>query len=368
MGLVLFVVWLARFSVARNYDIYDMLFHGPVRGLSNGGEVHFNGIKVGEVTDIELDPSNTTRVIATVRLTTNVPVKVDSRAQLEPQGITGVNYIQITAGRLGHAAAQIEAASGHAYPVIHSQAGPLERTAGLQRPGHRAGNRDAGPGEQGPVEREHPGLHRDAAATSRRCSEAMKAHTAVLDKAEAALENASEAAKQLAELSKSGRSLLEGDGARTLKNAADATAEIDAAAKDVRALTAKLKAPTTRFAGQGLPELTAAAGVVAADLGRAAAPDRGGAAKSRRASSPRRRPRKWRSSHEPRAVAVLRRRLGRPGARRLRLALAPGNRCGSMSCRRRSKPRPAAGPGGVRRSMSVSTPSASSRRRRATGC
>ena len=87
----------------------------------------------------------------------------------------------------------------------------------------------------------------------------MNEHKAVLAKAETALDNASEAAKQLAELSKSGRSLLEGDGARTLKNAADATAEIDAAAKDVRGLTAKLKGPTTSFAEQGLPELTAAA-------------------------------------------------------------------------------------------------------------
>ena len=90
-------------------------------------------------------------------------------------------------------------------------------------------------------------------------TEAMKAHEAVLAKAETALDNANEAAKQLAELSKSGRSLLEGDGARTLRNAADATAEIDAAAKDVRGLMAKLNGPTTSFAEQGLPELSAAA-------------------------------------------------------------------------------------------------------------
>ena len=28
---------------------------GPISGLSDGGEVHFNGIKVGEVTKIGLD-------------------------------------------------------------------------------------------------------------------------------------------------------------------------------------------------------------------------------------------------------------------------------------------------------------------------
>ena len=49
-GLVIFVVWLARLTFAQDYDVYDIIFQGPVRGLTQGGEVHFNGIKVGEVT------------------------------------------------------------------------------------------------------------------------------------------------------------------------------------------------------------------------------------------------------------------------------------------------------------------------------
>ena len=48
VGLVAFVVWLAGFSFTKHFDIYDVLFVGPVRGISEGGEVHFNGIKVGE--------------------------------------------------------------------------------------------------------------------------------------------------------------------------------------------------------------------------------------------------------------------------------------------------------------------------------
>jgi phospholipid/cholesterol/gamma-HCH transport system substrate-binding protein len=258
LGLILFVVWLARFSVARNYDYYDVLFEGPVRGLSNGGEVHFNGIKVGEVTDLKLDPRNTTRVIATVRLNNNVPVKVDSRAQLEPLGITGVNYIQITAGRPDTPLLKLKPHPGTPYPVILSQPGPLSEL--LDSSGLVIGRATE------TLDRANKMLSdeniQNFAKTLRNLeevSEALNEHKAVLAKAETALDNASEAAKQLAELSKSGRSLLEGDGARTLKNAADATAEIDAAAKDVHALMAKLKGPTTSFAEQGLPELSAAA-------------------------------------------------------------------------------------------------------------
>ena len=82
----------------QDYDVYDIVFKGPVRGLSQGGEVHFNGIKVGEVTKISLDKVDPTQVIARARVTSDVPIRVDSYATLEPQGITGVNYVQITAG------------------------------------------------------------------------------------------------------------------------------------------------------------------------------------------------------------------------------------------------------------------------------
>src|SRR6202008_1972452 len=98
VGLVIFVVWLARLQFNRDYDTYDILFQGPVRGLSQGGEVHFTGIKVGEVPKIPLDRTTPARVIARTRVTSDVPIRVDSYATLEPQGITGVNYVQITSG------------------------------------------------------------------------------------------------------------------------------------------------------------------------------------------------------------------------------------------------------------------------------
>jgi phospholipid/cholesterol/gamma-HCH transport system substrate-binding protein len=60
LGLIFFVVWLARLQFAEDFDEYDIIFQGPVRGLNTGGEVHFNGIRVGEVSDISLDPRNPT--------------------------------------------------------------------------------------------------------------------------------------------------------------------------------------------------------------------------------------------------------------------------------------------------------------------
>src|ERR1044072_2346438 len=98
VALMVFIVWLARLRINAEYDLYDIVFQGPVRGLNEGGEGHFNGIKVGEVTKIPLDKTTSRNVIARVRVTEDVPIRTDSFATLEPQGITGLNYIKITSG------------------------------------------------------------------------------------------------------------------------------------------------------------------------------------------------------------------------------------------------------------------------------
>ncbi len=98
-ALALFTLWIAGNPLNRSYADYDVIFEGPVNGLSEGGEVRFNGIKVGEVTTLRLDRDNPNNVIAHIRIESQTPVRTDSVAQLNFQGITGVTFIQILAGK-----------------------------------------------------------------------------------------------------------------------------------------------------------------------------------------------------------------------------------------------------------------------------
>ena len=68
-ALALFTLWIAGNPFSRSYKDYDVIFNGPVNGLSEGGEVRFNGIKVGEVTGISLDTVDPTQVIARAKVT-----------------------------------------------------------------------------------------------------------------------------------------------------------------------------------------------------------------------------------------------------------------------------------------------------------
>ena len=93
-----FVVWLSGAQYNQEYDNYIVEFSGPVRGLSPGSEVRFNGIAVGSVQAIRLDPDDPNVVLADIQVDANTPVDTRSEGQLEPLGLTGLNYIQITAG------------------------------------------------------------------------------------------------------------------------------------------------------------------------------------------------------------------------------------------------------------------------------
>ncbi len=95
----LFIFWLGQVSFDQEFAEYDVVFEGPVRGLSKSGEVRFNGIKVGEVTNLGLDRNDPNNgVVARIKIFAETPIKEDSYAQLEPQGITGLSYIQINGG------------------------------------------------------------------------------------------------------------------------------------------------------------------------------------------------------------------------------------------------------------------------------
>ncbi|MGJ3232668.1 MAG: MlaD family protein [Oceanicaulis sp.] len=123
-GGAIFALWLSSVSFDREFREYDVVFEGPVRGLRNASEVRFNGIQVGEVTDLGLNPDNPGEVIARIRVDAATPIKVDSTAQLEPQGLTGLSYIQVSSG--SPEAARLESRPGDRAPRIYARAAQIE--------------------------------------------------------------------------------------------------------------------------------------------------------------------------------------------------------------------------------------------------
>lgn len=94
----LFVLWIGKLSLDREWALYDIVFKEAVTGLSVGGAVQYNGIQVGEVRKLSLAPEDPRQVIARVRINAEIPVKTDTQAKLAFTGLTGVSVIQLSGG------------------------------------------------------------------------------------------------------------------------------------------------------------------------------------------------------------------------------------------------------------------------------
>src|SRR5579863_3320857 len=98
VGAFLFVLWLSGASKTAEHKTYRIVFTGSVSGLSRGSAVLFNGLNVGAVKSIDFLEKDPSRVAALVDVAGRTPIKTDTKARLELQGLTGVAAIALTGG------------------------------------------------------------------------------------------------------------------------------------------------------------------------------------------------------------------------------------------------------------------------------
>ncbi|CUH51229.1 MlaD family protein [Shimia marina] len=92
-----FVLWLAKIDLERQYAYYDVLFDN-VSGLGTAGAVRYNGLPVGQVVMLELDDADPSKVRVRIEVAADTPVKTDTIAKLQGQGVTGVSFVALSGG------------------------------------------------------------------------------------------------------------------------------------------------------------------------------------------------------------------------------------------------------------------------------
>lgn len=97
LGFV-FVYWLARGADQGATAPLTIIFEDPITGLSVGSPVVFNGIKVGEVKTLDLDPDRPSVVLAGLSVKPLRSIKADTTVTLGFQGLTGVGYVEMAGG------------------------------------------------------------------------------------------------------------------------------------------------------------------------------------------------------------------------------------------------------------------------------
>jgi len=122
LGILFGILWLSKDTKKGALDLYDINFTESVSGLSIGNPVLFSGIRVGQVEDIKISETAPGAVKVRIVVRADTPVREDSRARLEMQGLTGSSAVAISGGTA--ASPLVNIAPGEA-GIIQSQPSPL---------------------------------------------------------------------------------------------------------------------------------------------------------------------------------------------------------------------------------------------------
>ncbi|MFO7764353.1 MAG: MlaD family protein [Wenzhouxiangellaceae bacterium] len=98
IAAVLFGLFAARYATESAWNNYQILFEESVIGLSDGSPVLYNGVNVGRVTDLKLNPEDVREVVVTVEIGAQVPIHEDTVASVRLTGLTGTAAIQLSGG------------------------------------------------------------------------------------------------------------------------------------------------------------------------------------------------------------------------------------------------------------------------------
>jgi len=113
------VLWLSSGkSYNKAYDTYLVYMSESVSGLSLDAPVRYRGVQVGSVRRIALAPGNAKLVQLTLDIERGTPVKQDTVAVLQVQGLTGIAHVDLSGG--GNDSPPLKAGPGEKYPVIRS--------------------------------------------------------------------------------------------------------------------------------------------------------------------------------------------------------------------------------------------------------
>jgi phospholipid/cholesterol/gamma-HCH transport system substrate-binding protein len=110
------ILWLSAGLDRVTYNPYRIYMDESVTGLSVSAPVRLNGVEVGAVSRIELNPSNLRQVKLLVNIKAGTPITVDTTATLDTMGITGIAYIALQSKGSNNHPLQIQ--PGEGYPVI----------------------------------------------------------------------------------------------------------------------------------------------------------------------------------------------------------------------------------------------------------
>ncbi len=93
-----FILWFGGYSKQESFEYYEIHTQESVAGLGIKAPVRLLGVEVGSVEKISIDTKDDLSVNILVKIKKNTPIKEDTFATLQLQGITGLKFVQLQGG------------------------------------------------------------------------------------------------------------------------------------------------------------------------------------------------------------------------------------------------------------------------------
>ena len=123
--IVLGVIWLSAGLNTKEYKYYIVNMQESISGLSKDGPVEFNGVNVGKVEEMKINRENPRLVSLLLKIESDTPITMGTRAKLGMRALTGVAYILLE--DKGTDMRPLLAKNGENYPVIATEPSILVR-------------------------------------------------------------------------------------------------------------------------------------------------------------------------------------------------------------------------------------------------
>lgn len=74
---------------------YELITTGSITGLNVQAPVRYRGMSAGKVTDIRIDPDDKRLLVVAIRIRSDLPITMGTRASMGYQGVTGLAFVQL---------------------------------------------------------------------------------------------------------------------------------------------------------------------------------------------------------------------------------------------------------------------------------
>src|SRR5688572_27588117 len=122
--IVITVLWLIGIGGGKK-SVFLVYMKESISGLTEDAAVKHRGVDVGKVSQITFSPEDPETILLKLEIDPETPVREDTKAQLEFQGLTGLAFINLVGG--SRESPPLRQKRGEPYPVIEGRASMLAR-------------------------------------------------------------------------------------------------------------------------------------------------------------------------------------------------------------------------------------------------